>query len=147
MLVLVGLPLSGCFLPPVISFASLALDIGSFALSGKTVADHGLSAVAQEDCALLRVFDGGVCRPYEDYEDDVSLAALEPLTPLGANSSLVGQNQEVGVLSGLGYIEADLAAPRGPGAVQVVDGDALRWGARLIDADADRSPGGLSALY
>jgi hypothetical protein len=64
----------------------VALDIGSFAISGKTVTDHGISAVAQEDCALLRVFDGGVCRPYEDYEDDVSLAALEPLAPRGSAS-------------------------------------------------------------
>jgi hypothetical protein len=145
-LVLVTLPLAGCFLPPVISLASLALDIGSFAVSGKTVTDHGISAVAQEDCAVLRGFDGGVCRPYEDYEDDVSLAALEPLTPLGANSSDEPGGPDVDVLSELGYIEAGLTLPRSAGSVQVAARPATRWGARLIDGGEDR-PLDISDLY
>lgn len=74
-------PLSGCLLPPAISIASLVLDVGSFAVSGKTMTDHGLSVVAREDCALLRVFDGEVCQPYTAFEEDISLAALEPLAP------------------------------------------------------------------
>ena len=74
-------PLTGCLLPPAISIASLVLDVGSFAVSGKTMTDHGISVVAREDCALLRVFDGEVCEPYADFEEDISLAALEPLAP------------------------------------------------------------------
>ena len=46
--------LSGCAIPPIISVASLALDFASYGSTGKTVADHGLSAVLQKDCALLR---------------------------------------------------------------------------------------------
>ena len=147
LLSLVTLPLAGCFLPPVISLASLALDIGSFAATGKTVADHGISAAAQEDCALLRVFDGGICRPYEDYEDDVSLAALEPLTPLGETSHLPGDAHDGDLLAGLGYIEAGLSARPGPGGVQVAATDsAQRSGARLIGANDDPASG-LSPLY
>jgi hypothetical protein len=145
-LLMVTLPLAGCFLPPVISFASLALDIGSFAVSGKSVTDHGLSAVAEEDCSLLRVFDGGVCQPYEDYEDDVSLAALEPLTPPEASSSEAPKGAGPGVLSDLGYIEAGMMPPRESGTLQVAARPATRWGARLIDGGEDR-PFDLSDLY
>jgi hypothetical protein len=103
--------------------------------------------VAQEDCALLRVFDGGVCRPYEDYEDDVSLAALEPLAPRGANSRAHRAEQGAGVLAELGYIEAGLSVRRGPGTVQIAAGAAARRsGARLIETDDDRATG-LSPLY
>lgn len=71
--------LSGCVLPPAVSVATLALDVGSFAVSGKTVTDHGLSLVAQEDCALTRVLEGEICEAYLEYEvaDDV----LQPLPP------------------------------------------------------------------
>ncbi len=53
--------LSGCGLPPIISVASLAFDFASYGSTGKTVKDHGLSAVLQKDCALLRGLDGQVC--------------------------------------------------------------------------------------
>ncbi len=53
--------LSGCGIPPVISVASLALDFASYGATGKTVADHGLSAVLQKDCSLLRGLKGQVC--------------------------------------------------------------------------------------
>ncbi len=53
--------LSGCGIPPIISVASLALDFASYGATGKTVTDHGLSAVLQKDCALLRGLDGHVC--------------------------------------------------------------------------------------
>ena len=49
----VAISLSGCGLPPIISAASLALDVVSYGMTGKTVADHGLSLVMQQDCALL----------------------------------------------------------------------------------------------
>ncbi len=53
--------LSGCAIPPIISVASLAFDFASYGATGKTVADHGLSAVLQKDCALLRGLKGQVC--------------------------------------------------------------------------------------
>ena len=53
--------LSGCGIPPIISIASLALDFASYGSTGKTITDHGLSAVLQKDCALLRGLKGPVC--------------------------------------------------------------------------------------
>ncbi len=53
--------LSGCGIPPIISVASLALDFASYGSTGKTIADHGLSAVLQKDCSLLRGLKGQVC--------------------------------------------------------------------------------------
>ncbi len=53
--------LSGCGIPPIISVASLAFDFASYGATGKTVTDHGLSAVLQKDCALLRGLESQVC--------------------------------------------------------------------------------------
>ena len=59
-LALIGLPLllSACGLPPALSVASWALDGVSYLASGKSVTDHAISEVAQQDCALFRVVQG-----------------------------------------------------------------------------------------
>ena len=70
--------LSGCMaLPPVVTLASLGIDLGSFALTGKTASDHLLSAAAGEDCRLSGVLEGEICR--EEREFEAALAVLEPL--------------------------------------------------------------------
>lgn len=125
--------LSGCALPPAISIASLVLDIGSFAISGKTVTDHGISLVAQEDCAMIKVLEGQLCEAYPEY-DDVSVATLEPL-PAGEPELATlerGDRGPAGPLSDLEYIAAETQQlaelfPQGPG-----NGEAFR------DAAADR---------
>ncbi len=53
--------LSGCALPPAITIASLVADVASYASTGKTVTDHGISMVLQKDCALLRGLEGEIC--------------------------------------------------------------------------------------
>ena len=53
--------LSGCGLPTIVSVWSTALDFASYGSTGKTVTDHGLSLVLQQDCALLRGLEGEVC--------------------------------------------------------------------------------------
>lgn len=68
-LAMIGLPLflGGCGLPPALSAASWALDGISYLASGKSVADHAISEVAQQDCALFRVVQGReLCDAYED---------------------------------------------------------------------------------
>ncbi len=60
-LAVLGIVLSGCALPPVITLASLVADVASYAATGKTVTDHGISLVLQKDCALLRGLEGPVC--------------------------------------------------------------------------------------
>jgi hypothetical protein len=75
--------LSGCALPAAVSFATLAADAGSFMISGKTVADHGLSVALDRDCAMLRVFEGDICQDEPDYE--VAVATLVPLPDGGGD--------------------------------------------------------------
>ena len=53
--------LSGCGLPPIVTYVSTAADIVSYLVTEKSVADHGISLVLQKDCALLRVLDGQIC--------------------------------------------------------------------------------------
>lgn len=59
-LAMIGLPLllGGCGLPPALSAASWALDGISYLATGKSVTDHAISQVAQQDCALFRVVQG-----------------------------------------------------------------------------------------
>jgi SPOR domain len=45
---------SGCALPAGVILASYAADSVSYVVTGKSVTDHGLSAVTGHDCALLR---------------------------------------------------------------------------------------------
>jgi hypothetical protein len=47
--------LAGCAIPPALTIASLAVDGVSYLSTGKSTTDHALSAVASEDCALMRV--------------------------------------------------------------------------------------------
>jgi hypothetical protein len=53
--------LSGCAVPPAITIASLVADVASYASTGKTVTDHGISLVLGQDCALLRGLEGEIC--------------------------------------------------------------------------------------
>jgi hypothetical protein len=59
-LAMIGLPLllGGCGLPPALSAASWALDGISYLASGKSVTDHAISGITQQDCALFRIVQG-----------------------------------------------------------------------------------------
>jgi hypothetical protein len=54
---------AGCAVPPVVTVASFAADGVSYAATGKSVTDHGISAATAHDCALLRpvLADKPVC--------------------------------------------------------------------------------------
>ena len=56
-----AISLSGCALPPIVTYISSAADVFSYLTTRKTVTDHGISMVVQKDCALLRVLDGPIC--------------------------------------------------------------------------------------
>ena len=49
---------TGCSLPLHYQIASWTLDGVSYITTNKSVTDHGISIVAQKDCALLRVVHG-----------------------------------------------------------------------------------------
>lgn len=68
--------LGGCGAPVAFQVASLAADGVSYLATGKSVFDHGLSAVAEEDCAMLRIVtEGQVCR-----DETSTLADADPKT-------------------------------------------------------------------
>ena len=64
LLTIAALWLGGCVVPPAVTLASLAADGVSYAATGKSVSDHGISAATGNDCALMRpVFSGkAMCR-------------------------------------------------------------------------------------
>lgn len=98
-------------MPTPVSIVSLVFDIGSYAISGKTVTDHGLSLVAQQDCAMMKVFEGKICEAYPDYEN-VALATLEPLAPGSQEWAFAGEavrQAKEGPLGDLQYIESQTA--------------------------------------
>ncbi len=65
-LILAPLALAGCIMPVGVQVASLIADGVSLATTDKTLTDHGLSAVTEQDCAMWRVVnDEEVCRDYE----------------------------------------------------------------------------------
>lgn len=66
-------------MPAAFTVASLALDTGSYMMSGKTMTDHGLSLAMEEDCSIMRVLDEDdeICQEDQDYE--VAGAAPTPL--------------------------------------------------------------------
>jgi hypothetical protein len=56
--------LGACAIPPALTVLSFATNAVSYAATGKSVSDHGISAVLGEDCALWRVLaDRKICTP------------------------------------------------------------------------------------
>jgi hypothetical protein len=56
--------LNGCALPPALTIASFAADGVSYLATGKSTTDHALSAIAQEDCAMMRaIAEKPICAP------------------------------------------------------------------------------------
>lgn len=77
-----ALGLSGCFTPSPLSVATMMFGAHSYAVSGKTLTDHGISGVTGEDCALTRLIsEGDMCRDEVVYAPAPDI--LEPL-PLNA---------------------------------------------------------------
>lgn len=67
-ILVLALPLfvGGCFLPVNMTIVSLVVNGLSVAATGKGTADHALSAISNQDCALLRMAKSeAVCRVSE----------------------------------------------------------------------------------
>jgi cell division septation protein DedD len=70
--------LGGCALPLPVQVASWALDGLSYVTTEKSMADHGLSIVANKDCAVVRgilMDEGQICRDFDDYGTGTAVAA------------------------------------------------------------------------
>lgn len=109
--------LGGCGLvPPAISIASFAADAFSYAMSGKSVSDHGLSMVMREDCAVFNFVQGqAICAPGphpeirmvtpRDPETDRTVLASAPVS-----SDVAGEGSSWGPPPGAGLLPVQHAA-------------------------------------
>ncbi len=93
--------LSGCALPPAVTVASLVADVVSYASTGKTITDHGISLVLQKDCALLRGFEGEICLepdPADQFADSLDFATDPLAAPRGSGQASDGGLAELSYL-------------------------------------------------
>ncbi len=125
--------LGGCALPVPVQVASWALDGLSYLLTEKSVADHGISVLAQKDCAVLR----GLLDPSEFCRDfDGSATALAD----GGDYSLLFSSGDIddaadGDIAAIAEFETAAGGPtEAPSALDVTDRGA-RTNARPILAD------------
>lgn len=87
--------------------------------TGKTVSDHGISFVMQQDCAVMRVFDGKVCKDHAPDEGtpEGALVALTPMADPALNpvvSDPMAVPRHLAYLGGaLGLAVASGPAPEG----------------------------------
>lgn len=101
------LVLAGCVsIPPAITIASWVINGASYAVSGKSVSDHAISAVLEKDCATWRIIKGDpICVDYPAEETPVMVAGsdepkpIEPFEQTGEDLSEIapaaGRPQEV----------------------------------------------------
>ena len=74
--------LCGCAIPPALTIASLAVNAMSYAATGKSITDHGLSAMVGEDCALWRVVaDRKICQENQAEPAGPAVAKAAPDLP------------------------------------------------------------------
>jgi hypothetical protein len=83
-----AISLSGCGLPPAVTYASYAADVISYLSTGKSVTDHGISVVLQKDCALLRVLDGPICIEEKGEEEEQEIVVHRPTRDSEAQAAL-----------------------------------------------------------
>ncbi len=78
------LVLAGCVsIPPAITAASWIINGASYAVSGKSVSDHAISAVLEKDCATWRIIKGDpICVDYPAEETPVMVAGNEEPRPI-----------------------------------------------------------------
>ena len=105
--------LGACAIPVPLRITSWALDGIAYLATEKSVTDHGISLVAQQDCALWRGFIGEqICRS-EDGTAIAVAAAEGPASGFGAETgaALAGSGSDDRTLATL----APAAGPPGPG--------------------------------
>ena len=128
-----AISLSGCGLPPTVTYTSYVADIFSYLSTKKSVTDHGISFVLQKDCALLRVFDGPIC--IEEVAEvvlsdcarfEASHDTVGPRDGSGAGDDFMRRPREVYdqiILRDAGEVQCDAAALGPLGYARVVDLD------------------------
>jgi hypothetical protein len=102
LLVLAPLLLSGCAIPPAISIASYVIDGISYAATGKSVTDHGISAATGRDCATWRLIKGeNPCKgePTERKDPAPVDEGQQATLPSGEPAPMVASTSPAGTLT------------------------------------------------
>ena len=68
---------SACGLPPIFTVVSTAADFASYGTTGKTVTDHGISFVLQQDCSMMRILDSEKPLCVEETAEDETTVVSE----------------------------------------------------------------------
>jgi len=103
LIVLAPMLLGGCAIPPAITIASYVLDGVSYAATGKSVSDHGISALAGRDCATFRILKGeNPCRgePTELRDPAPVESGQQATLPSGELAPLVASTAQPGTATG-----------------------------------------------
>ena len=101
-----ALLITGCAVPVPFQVASLALDGISYVMTEKSMTDHGLSVVAQKDCAVWRgVTAGELCREWQD--GDGTLTVDKSATGLPEAIAGFGSRARLGILTRDPKIDGD----------------------------------------
>ena len=95
---------------PALTYASLAADGASAAFTGKMVASHVLSAVTEQDCAIIRMISGEeICRAYGSGGLGNGLAAVT--APAGTNGIATNGIAGTGIATTGGVTKAAFVKP------------------------------------
>ncbi len=130
--VLAALPLAGCF-PPAVTVVSYAADVSSYAASGKSLSDHGISAAKGEDCATWRFFVGrAVC---ENPAHPVPTASLEEHRRDGSIKRVAGSQPKPPVPVASSYIVVGSFIDRGN--AERLAGGYADYHAQIVNATVD----------
>ena len=126
------LALAGC-LPPGVTIVSYAADGASYAASGKSLSDHGISAVKREDCATWHFFVGrAVC---ENPAHPVPTASLEEHKRDGTVRRLAGSQPEPPLPAGSIYMVVGSFIDRGN--AERLAGGYADYHAQIVNATVD----------
>ena len=117
--------LAGCTTPPAFTIASFVLDGVSYLATGKSVNDHALSIVVQQDCAMWRVLKErdlkAIC-----HNDDTTVVVADATPPPAADLLKLGDDRML----------ASSWAAADPGA-DALSPEAAAWDAVVLDPDAN----------
>lgn len=113
-IILLTLPilLAGCAGVPAISTIAYLIDGASFVGTGKSVSDHALSAVAEEDCALWRVtFGEPICQESDGPPPRKIVAARQTAQPAQAARARGGRDPRAAVARAMEGTQRPVARP------------------------------------
>jgi len=127
--------LSGCAMPVPFQIASWAIDGISYLTTDKTIADHGLSMVTQQDCAIWRGIKGDeICSEIDDAAI-FAIASTQAPTPEDGQAAKISVNEEPQIdVASLADFETAAGSPETVPAVVAKPIVNSKYGERLMIA-------------